>query len=70
MKSLSATLCIMLLLAGTALADPQGKLLEQLDELTKLYLGDAGALDASKAGLKPDAEEDQTKKPESSESGP
>ena len=38
------------------------KILEQLDELKKLYLGDKGALDASEAGLKPDAGEDETKK--------
>ena len=59
--------CLLPVLAGLlfglpALADPQGKILEQLDELKKLYLGDKGALDASKAGLKPDAGEDQTKK--------
>lgn len=51
-----------LLLGLPALADPQGKILEQVDELKKLYLGDKGALDGSRAGLKPDAKEDQTKK--------
>ena len=55
-------LATLLMLVGSAMADPQGKMLEQLDQLTQRLLQDGGTLDASKAGLKPDAKEDQSAK--------
>ena len=52
----------LLILTGWVRADPTGKLLEQLEEITAALLADEATLDASKAGLKPDVAEDQSKK--------
>lgn len=51
-----------LLISSCAMADPTGKLLESLDEFTAKLLADDGALDATQAGLKPNAQEDQSAK--------
>ena len=52
----------LLVLAGSLMADPRGRLLDSFDELTERLRTDPGTLDASKAGLKPDAFEDQSAK--------
>ena len=52
----------LLVLSGSVMADPQAKILEQFDELKRQHLESKGVLDASVAGLRPDAEGDQTKK--------
>lgn len=62
MKQLHAMLAGLLILTGWVRADPTGKLLERLEEVTAALLAGEGTLDASKAGLKPDALEDQSKK--------